>query len=108
MSECKIKRRRKKKNAFIAAPKLSIDKLQKLQNEAIRICLGLPKYIRIDLLHEYAGLQTIRQKLEKSNTKLLCSMINHNEDVRELIRNHDLSRDLNPKSPLDILDAAIV
>ena len=94
--------------AFIAAPKLSIDKLQKLQNEAIRICLGLPKYIRIDLLHEYAGLQTIRQKLEKSNTKLLCSMMNHNEDVRELMRNHDLSRDLNPKSPLDILDAAIV
>ena len=91
--------------SFIGAPKLSFEKLQKLQNEAIRICLRLPRYIRIDLLHEYAGISTIHQRLEKSNRKLLCSMMNHNEDIRELMRNHDPMRDFKPRSPLDILDS---
>ena len=90
--------------SFIAAPKGTIEKLQKLQNEAIRICLRLPRYIRIDLLHEYAGLCTISDKLEKSNAKLLSSMLHHNSDVRDLLINHVSSQELNPKSPLDIID----
>ena len=91
--------------SFIAAPKPTIDKLQKIQNEAIRICLRLPRYIRVDLLHEYAGICTIRQRLEKLNTKLLSSMMNNNEDIRELMRNHDSIHDIKPRSPHDVLDA---
>ena len=39
-------------------------RLQRIQNEAIRICLKLPKYIRTKLLHEYASLEPIDERIE--------------------------------------------
>ena len=89
--------------SFIAAPKLNLDKLQKVQNEAIRVCLKLPSYIRIDLLHESAGLEPIATRLKKHNLHLLSRMLNQNEHVRDLCSTQpDLSH-LCPKSPLDTL-----
>ena len=90
--------------AFIAAPKSSLDKLQKIQNEAIRICLNLPRYIRIDLLHEYSGLNFVDKRLVHLNCNLLKSMNAHNEDIRDLLQCHKQNQELSPRSPLDILD----
>ena len=45
--------------ATISASKDNVQKFQKVQNEFLRICLSLPKYIRTDLLHKSAGLDLI-------------------------------------------------
>ena len=94
-----------KSASFIAAPHTSLSKLQKVQNEAIRICLRLPRYIRIDLLHEYAGMSLIKERLEKINRDLLKTMVVQNDDIRDLLQHHKESQTILPKSPLDILDA---
>ena len=91
--------------SFIAAPKTSISKLQKIQNEAIRICLSLPRYIRIDLLHEYASMSPVQERLVNVNRKLLKTMTEQNNDVSDMLMNHKMTQNTLPKSPLDILDA---
>ena len=80
-----------------------MDKLQKIQNEAIRICLRLPRYIRIDLLHEYAGIDTIAERLKILNQRLLATMVSTNEDIKKLVDQQHLTQTLAPKSPLDLL-----
>ena len=89
--------------SFIAAPQLNLQRLQKIQNEAIRVCLKLPSYIRTDLLHESAGLEPIASRLKKHNLHLLSRMLNLNEHVRELCSLQPDMSSLRPKSPLDIL-----
>ena len=42
--------------SFLAAPKQHITQLDKIQNEALRVCLHLPSYIRTSLLHEYGSI----------------------------------------------------
>ena len=89
--------------SFIAAPSLNLEKLQKIQNEAIRVCLKLPSYIRTDLIHESAGLEPVITRLKNCNLRLLSRMLNQNEHVRDLCSSQpDLSH-LCPKSPLDAL-----
>ena len=76
--------------AFMAISKMNFAKLQRVQNIAIRICLNLPRYIRVEL--EYAGIDTIIDRLSRTN-KLLKSMAVNNE--------HHLG--MLPRSPLDVL-----
>ena len=90
--------------SFIAAPKQALDKLQKVQDEAIRICLNLPRYIRTDLIHEYACLDFVKKRLQNHNVNLLKTMTKYNEDIQNLLHNHRTKLDIMPKSPLDILD----
>ena len=90
-------------SSFLAMPKSNMEKLQKIQNEAIRICLHLPRYIRIDLLHEYAGIDTIAERLKMLNQRLLATMVLTNEDIKKLANQQHLTQTLAPKSPLDLL-----
>ena len=60
--------------AFMSAPKTQLSRLQHIQTEAIRICLRLPRYIRTDLLHEYAAIEPIFVRLLMLNGKLLNIM----------------------------------
>ena len=89
-------------SSFIAASKTKLERLQKVQNEAIRCCLRLPRYIRIDLLHEYAGIDRVEERLKKLNTHLLESMARVNEDVKKLVDDQHIHEHSLPKSPLDI------
>ena len=89
--------------AFLAAPKLNMNKLQRIQNEAIRACLKIPCYIRTDLLHECAGLELIVDRLKKHNQRLLNQMSERNENVRDLHISQPQLAHLLPKSPLDLL-----
>ena len=88
--------------AFVAAPKMQVERLQRVQNDALRICLKLPKYIRIKLLHEYGSMLLLEERLKIFNLKLLRSMKLHNPHVHDLIVNHSIDKSTNLQSPLDV------
>ena len=90
-------------SSFIAAPITTLVNLQRVQNEALRSCLSLPRYIRSDLLHEYAGIDFTSDRLKTLNRRLLESMTRSNPDIKLLIENRLLYQDVPPKSPLDVL-----
>ena len=89
--------------AFIAAPDEQINRLQIIQNAALRLCLRLPSYIRINLLHEYSSIETVKTRLKELNTKLLHTMARNNPDVKN-IKSIYLShlKDYH-RSPLDVI-----
>ena len=89
--------------AFLAAPKLNMNKLQRIQNEAIRACLKIPCYVRTDLLHECAGLEIIVDRLKRHNLRLLNQMSQRNKNVHDLHISQLQMAHLFPKSPLDLL-----
>jgi hypothetical protein len=74
--------------AFALVPKTTMEILQKVQNKAIRIALGLPRYISIELLHKSACLPRIGKRLLSMSTKLLAKMKASNELIRELVDRH--------------------
>ena len=87
--------------AFMSAPKTQLSRLQRIQNDAIRICLKLPRYIRTNLLHEYASIEPIADRLLKLNTSLLNTMRLNNEHIKVLVQNYTLPNDNCYRSPLD-------
>ena len=89
--------------AFIAAPKTQISRLQKIQNQALRICLKLPSYIRTTLLHDFASIDTIQERLIKLNRTLTNTMKQYNVHINNLIENHSKPRDNCHLSPLDFI-----
>ena len=92
--------------AFIAAPKRELEKMQRLQNEAIRISLRLPAYISIKLLHESSGLPMLHVRLKSLNNGLVTKMLNQSQTIKRL-KEDNLSSRLTYtgmyKSPLDII-----
>ena len=74
--------------AFVAAPNMQIERLQKIQDNALRICLKLPKYIRIKLLHKYASMLPLDERFKIFNLKLLGTMKLYNPHIQDLIKNH--------------------
>ena len=90
-------------SSFITTSKLNREKFQRIQNEAIRLCLNLPKYIRIDLLHEYAGIERIWVRLMKTNRHLLGTMTQSNEHIRKMTQDQPQNQNVLPISPLDLL-----
>ena len=89
--------------AFLTAPKFQLRRLQQVQNDAIRICLRLPKYIRADLIHEYASLEPIDNRLLHFNKNLLKTMTRHNCHIESLVSNHSHMSSERPTSPIDLL-----
>ena len=89
--------------AFMSAPKTQLSRLQHIQNEAIRICLRLPRYIRTELLHEYAAIEPIFVRLLMLNGKLLHIMRLKNPHIESLVNDHVPPTDNRHLSPLDNL-----
>ena len=90
--------------AFIAASKAELEKLQKIQNAAIRTALRLPSYISIKLLHESSGLPMLQDRLRSLNSGLIKKMCSRNPDIQELIEEHQVLSEIYSgqyKSPLD-------
>ena len=90
--------------AFVAASKAELDKMQKIQNAAIRTALRLPSYISIKLLHESSGLPMLQERLRSLNSGLITKMCNRNSDIQELIEEHKRISETYSgqyKSPLD-------
>ena len=90
-------------SSFISASKLHMSRLQKIQNNAIRACLGLPRYLRTTLIHDCASIETVFERLTSASRHLLSKMMRHNDNIRELVENHVSSTNGNHLSPLDIL-----
>lgn len=90
--------------AFLAAPKNQLEKIQKTQNEAIRVSLRLPSYIRINLMHEAASMPKLQDRLTDLNKKLLLTIKQNNEHIEHLASDRS-ANSISPNiiSPLDIL-----
>ena len=74
--------------------------LQLIQNKAIRVELRLPSYLAIPVLHEYAALPMIRQRLNEQSKGLLQKMIANNDHIRDLVINRVIINQSH-HSPLD-------
>ena len=90
-------------SAFVAASRTQLSRLQNIQNEAIRISLRLPKYIRCSLLQEYSGMESITERLTNLNKVLIQKMIACNPHVRSLVENH-VPDNYSHLSPLDVIE----
>ena len=81
----------------------NIQKLQKVQNEFIRVCLKLPKYILTRLLHEAAGLEMVNERLTFLAKKHF-EKLKSDDNIRSLIENcHSFTTLYDCNSPLDVL-----
>ena len=100
--------------SFLHCPDSCLDILQKIQNRAIRICLRLPRYISLKLLHESACLPTVKERLIQQGTSLLAKMRHGNPLIHDLIhkRERKILKDIlegrryvvrSHRSPLDII-----
>ena len=90
--------------AFLAAPKEQIEKMQKVQNQAIRIGLRIPSYLSINLIHEAACTQKLKERLIDLNKKLLSSMKQNNYHVHSLTQDRPTNvYNQNTKSPMDLI-----
>ena len=89
--------------AFVATTTTQLDRLKRIQNEAIRVCLKLPRYIRTDLLHEYASLEPITDRLLAMNHSLLSRMKTHNADVETLCDSISNVAHKKLKSPIALI-----
>ena len=89
--------------AFISASKNQMERLQMIENNAIKTCLRLPRYIRDSLLHEYASLELLSVRLIRFNKKLLNIMKSSNEHIQALITDH-VPANLGILSPLDVIE----
>ena len=52
-----------------------LKKLQQIQNEFIRLSLKLPRYLRVDLIHDAAGLELLETRLKRLNCNLMSKLI---------------------------------
>ena len=78
-------------------------RLQRIQNEFIRLSLRLPKYLRTNLIHEAAGLEIIGNRLLELNHGFF-KKIKDLDGVREVTdRSKETIALNNKKSPLDKL-----
>ena len=88
--------------------------MQKIQNRAIRICLRLPRYLSVRLLHESACLPTIKERLTQQGSKLVNKMRRGNPLINGLIEQNEslVLRNIiegrgnvvrSHRSPLDII-----
>ena len=80
-------------------------KIQKVQNEFIRTCLNLPKYVSINILHEASGLEMIQERM-LSLAKKQFTRLKSQDNVKSLIENRHttaVNERFKCKGPLDVL-----
>ena len=90
--------------SFVQAPDSVLEIMQRFQNKAIRVALRLPRYVRIDLLHKFASLPTIKERLHSLASSLLSRMMTNNELIKKLVE--DRAKETysqSYRSPLDVL-----
>ena len=89
--------------ATISTNQSNIQKIQRVQNEFIRVCLKLPKYISTKILHEASGLEMVIKRLEFVAKKHF-EKLKKDDNVKSLIENRQsLNALYDCRSPLDVL-----
>ena len=69
---------------FLHCPDSTLNIMQKIQNKAIRICLKLPQYISVKLLHESSCLPMIKERLQELAKNTLSRMRLSNPLIRAM------------------------
>ena len=88
---------------IISAAECHMEKLQVLQNQAMRATLSLPAYVSIRDLHDASGLDTIKTHLTNFATQRLKSM-RSSPLVKQSIEKFVSVRHIQTNSsPLDVL-----
>ena len=70
--------------SFLHCPDSTLNIMQKVQNKAIRICLKLPQYISVKLLHESSCLPTVKERLHELGKNILSKMRFNNPLIRAM------------------------
>ena len=86
---------------FVHSPDSTLDIMQKIQNRAIRICLRLPRYVSLKLLHESACLPMIKVRLLQLSSKMVTKMKVGNPASGKLISEREARS--HPASPLKFI-----
>ena len=89
---------------IISAAECHIEKLQLLQNQAMRAVLSLPAYVSTSDLHDASGLDTVKAHLIKFASQRLKSMRVSSPLINESIEKYASVRHIQTNSsPLDVL-----
>ena len=89
---------------IISAADCHIEKLQLLQNQAMRTILSLPAYIAINDLHDASGLNSVKSHLIKFSRQRLASMRSSSPLINQSINSYAKVRHIQTNSsPLDII-----
>ena len=89
--------------ATLATKTETMAKFQRMQNEFLRVCLNLPRYIRTDLLHEAACLETVKERVLVVGRKHFDKLLNL-KTIKDLCHQYHETVSLNNfQSPLDYL-----
>jgi len=95
---------------FLHCPDTTLNIMQKIQNKAIRICLKLPQYISVKLLHEGSCLPMIKEHLQelskmRLSNPLIRAMANQKEgqNIKSISKNGLTGVCRSHHSPLDFL-----
>ena len=89
---------------IISAADCHNEKLQLLQNQAMRTILSLPAYIAINDLHDASGLNSVKSHLIKFSRQRLASMRSSSPLINQSINSYAKVRHIQTNSsPLDII-----
>ena len=99
---------------FLHCPNATLGCLQKIQNRAIRICLKLPQYVSVRLLHESACLPMVGDRLQLLGSRMVAKMGASNPLIKEIVQKKEaqnlqkiITQSQNPdrshRSPLDVI-----
>ena len=89
---------------IINAAETHLDKLQMVQNQALRIILGTPAYISIKDLHDCSGIKMINEHLKEFARKRLKAITNASPIITLTIDEYKRVQHINENtSALDIL-----
>ena len=91
---------------FITAADCHLQKLQLIQNQALRLTLSTPAYVSIRDLHDCSGIQPLQKHLTDFAQKRLSLMKRTSPIIASTIQEHEKVKHIkeNP-SALDIIRA---
>ena len=100
---------------FLHCPDATMEIMQKIQNRAIHICLRLPRYVSLKLLHESSCLPMVKERLRRHGCGLVTKMKEGNPLIRQLVEEKEADNihaictqgqnviQRSHRSPLDII-----
>ena len=90
---------------IINAADMHLEKLQLLQNSALRVATRSPRYISIKDLHDCTGFYPVKEHLIKFASQRFHTMRQNSPILNKSIERYEQVRNIQTnKSPLDILE----
>ena len=89
---------------IINAAEVHLDKIQLLQNQALRVVMNCPRYVSIKDLHDCTGSYPVKSHLIMDAKRRLSIMKKNSPIVGEVIVQHQALQHITENaSPLDVL-----